>query len=247
MARTWDRRTLLADLGRVTLGVVMLGTAACAAGEEDGVAVGAGDAEPTGVAGTAWRRVSLGFVSAYLLVRDSGTVVVDTGVEGSEGAIAEGLTAAGSAWADVSHVVLTHRHPDHVGSLAPVLDAAAGATAYAGAPDIPAITSSRPLQALADGDEVAGLEVVATPGHTAGHISLLDRDARLLVAGDALNGGGATGVVGPDPQYSEDHEQALASAVMLGGLRFDTVVFGHGDPLVGDASAAVAALAEDLR
>ena len=58
-----------------------------------------------------------------------------------------------------------------------------------------------------------GLEIIETPGHTIGHISVFDRVGGLLVAGDALNGGGASGVTGPNPRFPSDLTAANASAV----------------------------------
>ncbi len=188
-----------------------------------------------GVAAVDWRRVALGSVSACILVRGGEAAIVDTSVSGSGGAIEQALPVAGVDWDAVGHVILTHRHGDHVGSLPDVLGRAASATAYAGAADIPSITAPQPLVAVGDGDSVFDLEIIETPGHTAGHISVLDRVGGLLVAGDALNGGGSSGVTGPNPRFSGVMTLANASAVKLGGLQFETIVFGHSDPLEGGA------------
>ena len=134
-----------------------------------------------------WERVSLGFVSAYVLARGREVAIVDTGSPGSAGQIGEALVNLGANWDDVDHVILTHLHGDHVGGLGGVLDAAPEAIAYAGEADVSGISSSRPLRAVNDGDEVFGLQIIGTPGHTAGHISVLDVGAGFLVAGDALN------------------------------------------------------------
>ena len=83
--------------------------------------------------------MNLGFVSAYILVRDGEAAVVDTGVGGSEDDIENALTAIGLEWAAVNHVVLTHRHADHAGSIAAVLERARDAVGYAGAEDLPSI------------------------------------------------------------------------------------------------------------
>ncbi|MCA1735407.1 MAG: MBL fold metallo-hydrolase [Actinobacteria bacterium] len=107
------------------------------------------------------------------------------------------------------------------------------------------LSGPRELMALAEGNQVFGLEVIETPGHTAGHISLFDSAASVLVAGDALNGGGS-GVEGPNPQFSEDHEQALASVGKMAGFEYETLYFGHGDPVMSGASAQVAELAASL-
>jgi glyoxylase-like metal-dependent hydrolase (beta-lactamase superfamily II) len=199
---------------------------------------------PSGSPGpVAWHRVNLGFVSAYLLARGAEVAVVDTGVEGSETAIGDGLTAIGLDWDSVGHVILTHHHPDHAGSVNAVLDAAPLATGYAGAADIPAITAPRPLTAVEDGELVFDLRVIATPGHTAGHIAVLDEIGGVLVAGDAVvTQGGAVGA--PPAEFTEDMATAMASVAKLATFPFDTLLVGHGDPIEGDASAMVGALVQ---
>ena len=200
------------------------------------------------VAGFTFERVNLGFVSAYILARDGEAVIVDTGVAGSESAIAAGLGAIGLGWGSVGHVIITHRHGDHAGSVDAVMANAANATGYAGEADIPQIGAPRPLISVGDGDAVFGLEIVETPGHTPGHISVLDRVGRILVAGDAINGGDAAGgvageVAGPNQRFSSDHDAALLSVTKLSMLPFDTVLFGHGEPVLDRGSTLVAALA----
>jgi glyoxylase-like metal-dependent hydrolase (beta-lactamase superfamily II) len=187
----------------------------------------------------------LGFVSAYAVVRGSEAAIVDTGVSGSAAAIETALGEVGLGWEAVGHVVLTHHHPDHVGSLSAVMDAAGQAVGYIGRGDIDNVDSPRELSAVVEGDEVFGMEVVETPGHTAGHISLLDPAASVFIAGDALNGGNS-GVEGPNPRFSEDHDQALATVGKIAGYTFETLYFGHGEPVTTGASEMVAALAEGL-
>ena len=131
--------------------------------------------------------MDLGFVSAYILVRNGEAAIVDTGVTGSAGHIEAGLTSLDLGWSAVGHVILSHLHPDHAGSAAVVMERASAAAGYAGAADLPAIESPRPLIAVGDDDRVFGLSIIETPGHTAGHIAVLDDVAGLLVAGDALN------------------------------------------------------------
>ena len=59
---------------------------------------------------------------------------------------------------------------------------------------------------------VFGLRIVATPGHTIGHVAVLDEVGGILVAGDAL--GTACGTLaGSNPQFTEDAAQAKASVV----------------------------------
>lgn len=206
----------------------------------------------TGGDGVTVQRVSLGFVSAYVLARAGAAAIVDTGVSGSEGAIEAGLIEIGLGWGDVGDVIVTHLHPDHQGSLGPVLTNAAEAVGYAGAADIEGISSPRPLTAVGDGDSVFGLQIIETPGHTPGHIAVLDPVGRILVAGDALNGVGSpvsvnsVGVGGPNPQFTPDMALAGQSVVKLAGLDFDAVYFGHGEPVESGALAGVQELAATL-
>lgn len=255
-----SRRGFLYDLGRGTLALAVFGLAACteADGSPDTVSTTTSAGDPTSTTtspeettstqpapAVSWQRVNLGFVSAYILVRGGEAAIVDTGVAGSESDIEAGLVAVGVDWSSVGHVILTHRHPDHQGSLPAVLAAAAGATGYAGAGDLDAITSPKALVSVGDGDKVFDLEIIETPGHTPGHISVLSPDASLLIAGDALNGQDG-GVIGANPQYTPDMATANLSVQKLAGFQFDTVVFGHGEPVVGGAAARVAELAASL-
>jgi len=89
------------------------------------------------------------------------------------------------------------------------------------------------------------IQVVHTPGHTPGHISLLIPSRRLLVAGDA-----AATVFGrlrpPLGLYTEDAGAAAESIARLAGLEFDIACFGHGSALRRSAAARVRELADRL-
>lgn len=190
-----------------------------------------------------WSQVDLGFVSAYVLVRGNEAAVVDTGGPGSIDTIGDTLATLGVTFDDVLHVVLTHHHPDHIGSLPDVLENASVAAAYAGAADIPNIEVGVDITAVGDGDDVFGLQVIETPGHTPGSISVLDTGIGLLVAGDALNGNGdGTAITGPNEQFTADMATAEASVAKLAGFDFGIAAFGHGQPVTAGAGGLVDAL-----
>jgi glyoxylase-like metal-dependent hydrolase (beta-lactamase superfamily II) len=190
-------------------------------------------------------RVNLGFVNAYVLIRGKEAAVVDTGTPNNASKIADVIRTAGLSWDAVHHVILTHYHPDHIGSVGEVLAAAAKATAYAGPADIPQINSPRPIKAVGDNDEVFGLRVIATPGHTPGHVCVFDPAGSLLILGDAMsNIDNKLG--GPNPQYTADMLQAHQSVKKLAKLTFQRAVFGHGEPIDKGASQAIAKLAGTL-
>ena len=260
------RRTFLVHAGRGTIALAVLSVAGCGpsavasavpssepstepsgsdtvSAEPSVSAGGSASAPPSSAAGgITWQRANLGFVSAYVLVRGGEAAIVDTGTAGSAGKIGEALVAAGVDWPQVAHVILTHKHGDHAGSVAGVLQEAADAAVYAGQADIPNIDSPKPITAVADGETVFGLRVVATPGHTAGHIAVLDEAGGILVAGDALGTSGGT-LTGSNPSFTEDADAAKATVVKLGKLTFETLLVGHGEPILEGASAQVAALA----
>ena len=247
------RRMLLKDMGKAGLAVMVLGTAACSSDptenatptEEAGTTTSVGptstavaaattttDATTStsgGMGGHEWHRVDLDFVSAYLLYRAGEAALIDTGVGGSEGTIELALTEIGLGWSDVGHVIVTHEHPDHQGSVSAVVSATS-APWYAGAGDIGSITA--PTEGISVGD-------------TPGHIAVLDPVSGILVAGDALIGESGR-VAGPNPQFSSDMDVANASVAKLAGLDYEVALFGHGEPVVEGASLQVAELAESL-
>ena len=251
--RRVGRRWLLVQTGRGAVGIAVLGVAACSDSgqtttEDPPPAEDTESTEPTESGSTetagamSWERVDLDFVSAYVLVRGNEAAVVDTGVGGSADAIGQVLDSAGPGWAGVRHVVLTHKHPDHAGSISDVLDEATGATGYVGQADMSEVDAD--LRALSDGDEVFGLQIVGTPGHTVGHISIFDQDTGVLVAGDSLTNEGQ--LAGSNPQFTEDEAAAAASVRKMAGLAPATILVGHGDPVTDGAADALQQLASSL-
>ena len=256
------RRSFLVHAGRGTIALAVLTVAGCgpsavssggpspsssasgSIGPSGSTAPGSSSGAPPSTAAgrVTWQRANLGFVSAYVLVTAGEAAIVDTGTPGSAGKIGEALAAAGVDWPQVGHVILTHKHGDHAGSIGGVLQEASDAIVYAGQADIPNIDAPKPIAAVADGDMVFGLRIIATPGHTVGHVAVLDEVGGILVAGDALGTTGGT-LAGSNPSFTEDADQAKASVVKLGKLTFETLLVGHGEPILEGASGQVAALA----
>ena len=250
-----SRRQVLLDVGFGGVAVAVLaGCTTASSGSATStstVATGTGSATAgttaKGGASTGeltWKRVELGFVSAYVVLRGGRAAVVDTGVAGSADAIGTALQAAGTSWDEVSDVILTHHHGDHAGSLGEVVTRAARAAVHAGEADISRVTSPRQIAPAPDGSEVLGLQVVATPGHTEGHISVFDRGTRVLIAGDALSN--SAGLTGSSPRNTADPAKAAESVKKMAALQAGTILFGHGEPLTSGAADALRTYAGTL-
>jgi glyoxylase-like metal-dependent hydrolase (beta-lactamase superfamily II) len=192
-----------------------------------------------------WHRLELGIASTYVLVRGDDVAVVDPGVPGTETKLEPELKKLGYEWGDVDAVVATHQHNDHAGAVDATLQAATGATGYAGTGDVAAITSTKPLTGLDDGDTVFGMQVVGAPGHTPGSIVLYDEASGVLIVGDTFNRDGDA-IAGPRPQFTADMAQAEASLRKLAQLNFDIALFGHAAPLEQGADDALAAYVATL-
>jgi glyoxylase-like metal-dependent hydrolase (beta-lactamase superfamily II) len=209
------------------------------------------------------RLSRLGFVNAYLVREDDGLTLVDTTLSGGAGGI---LAAAERAGAPIVRIVLTHAHGDHAGSLDALAGRLPGVEVALSAREArlmsgdhaldadepqsklrggwPKVTT-RPTVLLADGDRIGSLRVVAAPGHTPGHIALLDERDRTLIAGDAfstLGGVSTTGRVNPRfplvGMSTWDRDTANRTAAMLRGLEPATLAVGHGR-VVRDPAAAI--------
>ncbi len=240
-----NRRQFLVHAGRGSLAIAVLGLGACStspAKEPPGKADQTSGPDPHPAAAVWWERVNLGDVSAYVLLRGNKAAVVDTGQAGSAEAIAEALRSAGADWNAVSDVVLTHNHPDHAGSIGEVLSRARKATVHVGEADSDQIPGA--VSVAEDGADIFGLQVIATPGHTLGHISLYDEQMRILIAGDALTN--TAGLSGSNPTYTADAGLAAASVKRLAELEVQTLLFGHGYPLRRGVQASLQELAASL-
>ena len=84
-------------------------------------------------------------------------------------------------------------------------------------------------------------QIIETPGHTAGHCSVLLPDLGVLLTGDAIvNFDYATGTTGPRlHRFNEDCERARMSLERFARLEVETVLFGHGDPWTGGVEPAI--------
>ena len=102
-------------------------------------------------------------------------------------------------------------------------------------------------QELRDGDEIEiadeNARVVHLPGHTPGSIGVFMPKSRVLFTGDAAASVSGQSVVG---YFNIDPTRARGSFARLADLDFEIACFGHGPPLLKDASLAFRREAERL-
>jgi glyoxylase-like metal-dependent hydrolase (beta-lactamase superfamily II) len=177
-------------------------------------------------------------VRCFVVAGPGGVVLVDTCIPGSAELIGKAVVHVGAQWSDVTDIVLTHRHFDHTGGLAETAELASGATIWAGAEDAPEIPSEggRAVRPLAEGQPVGSLRVLRTPGHTPGHVSLLNKESSLLLIGDLV--GSVDGVLSFGPAaFMADPALNQRSLQRMVDLEPERILFSHGGevPHPGDA------------
>jgi glyoxylase-like metal-dependent hydrolase (beta-lactamase superfamily II) len=175
--------------------------------------------------------------NAYIVrdVQAGASLLVDMPLE--EGPLLDAIAAEGG----VQRVIATHWHPDHWATYDAVR-AATGAPVHVGAVEVN-IPEERIDGRLDDGAEVrvgsVRVDVLLTPGHTPGSISLRVGDA--VISGDTLFKGG------PGKTFAAGDLDTIVASIQarLLPLPPETVVFpGHGvDTTIESARRGFAAYA----
>lgn len=176
---------------------------------------------------------------------ETGVLLVDVGLPESFDTIMDHLADIGMSPADIRMIVLTHQDVDHAAGLSQLVDVA-DPVVLAHPRDSPAIDGREDPRAI-PGDErypaarvdvevqdgavintsLGPARVVATPGHTPGHISLYLPAERFLIAGDALIHT-ADRLLPPKADFSMDPATAYASIGTLASLDIEHVFCYHG-------------------
>jgi glyoxylase-like metal-dependent hydrolase (beta-lactamase superfamily II) len=189
-------------------------------------------------------------VNVYLM----GDVVVDAGAKIDKRRILKQLRGR-----EVTAHALTHAHPDHQGAShaictelripfwAPEGDDDAAADPRLIAERQPDHFMPRLMQRLfagpghpvdrviREGDEVAGFQVLHTPGHSAGHVAFWRESDRVLIVGDVLSSAHpftlVPGIREPFDFFTPDPARNRESIKRIAALEPSLAVFGHGPPV----------------
>ncbi|MHB8770083.1 MAG: MBL fold metallo-hydrolase [Syntrophales bacterium] len=206
-------------------------------------------------------RLSLGegkfaerFVYSYLIVGKT-ICLVDAGVAATAPLIIDAIKEMGRSPREISLILLTHAHPDHIGGCAPIRKLAPApiavhATEKRWVEDVELQYRERPVpnlfelvpvgapvdRVLTDGETISWEEgttvrVIATPGHSSGSVSFLFAEEGALFSGDSLPAAGHI------PIYA-DPVALRASVEKLKRLTGVKVLFSSWhEPIVGERIA----------
>jgi glyoxylase-like metal-dependent hydrolase (beta-lactamase superfamily II) len=214
------------------------------------------------------RVTRFGIVNAWLVTEDDGLTLIDTTMKGAGKKI---IAAAEGLGAPIVRVVLTHAHGDHIGALDELAAALPDAEVIISARDARLLhkdmsldageperklsgsypgAKTAPTRTVGHGDRIGSLEVISTPGHTPGHIALLDSRDRTLYCGDVYSSlGGVASSAKANPRFplvrmgTWSPEVDLESARALRALDPARLAPGHGKLVEAPAAAMDAAIA----
>ncbi len=201
-------------------------------------------------------------MNCYLVQEEDGLTLVDSTISSPADDVAALAKRLGK---QLRRVTLTHAHGDHVGGVAGLRTMFPGVevsiserdgrilagdkTVLPAEPQTPVKGSFlkvdwKPDRLLEPGDRVGSLEVVASPGHTPGHVAFFDVRDKALIAGDAFQTRGGIAVSGdmrllfPFVAFATwNKPAALTSAKDLRALNPSLLSVGHGEALTNPGTA----------
>ena len=208
--------------------------------------------------------------NCYVIVRD-GLILIDTGLPRTSKKILSYIQDTLKCKpSEISTIMLTHYHIDHTGNVCELKNLSGAKVAIHEA-DADFVSGKKPQPApkgglgmlyrllgmffkskfvepdirLKNGDTIAGLICLHTPGHTPGSTCLLDPVSKVLFCGDILRYDGVK-IAGAPPQFTLDMGEAERSIKMVSTLDFDILLSGHGIPLKSGAAEKVRTYAKSL-
>lgn len=198
-------------------------------------------------------------ISRVYLIEDDELSLVDTGMPWSARRIIRYIRSIGRRPDELSRILLTHSHPDHIGG-APGILKQSGASLFAHQADsrqrhgnyrtldymgifgpldaaLPFLHPMRVDSLVAESDLIptaGGVRALHTPGSVC---YLLEREG-LLFSGDTLFAG--HGRMSRSLSFpGTDTAQYKQSVERLAAMDFDILCGGHGEPLIGGAARAL--------
>jgi glyoxylase-like metal-dependent hydrolase (beta-lactamase superfamily II) len=211
-----------------------------------------------------WLQSFGGFINSYVW---NGDTLLDTGAPVVAKVFLREAKQAGIPSTSLTNVLLSHCHVDHAGGLyhlhhplhvygaqedMSVLQGACKAPTYhprfgflveAAEKLLPVVrlAGNHTAHSVGEGQSAQGWQAIGVPGHTPGSVCWYQPETRTIFVGDVLiNHLGMT--LGPSPLFSQDYPQAVQTLQRIKELDIETVLFGHGVPMVKDAEKRIHAV-----
>ncbi len=202
-----------------------------------------------------------------LLVVEDTITLIDTGLREGASRVLDFIRHIGRSPEEISLIVLTHNHIDHMGGLVEIKKYTEAKIAVHG-DDIgirthPPAADARYREPLAliktklqsvfsvlpddvdivlEGGEtldvLGGLEVIHTPGHTPGSISLYSKKHKLFISGDLIRKRRKKLLL-PPKMVCSDIDEDMKSIIKISDYDIDILCFGHGLPLYSDVKTRI--------
>lgn len=215
----------------------------------------------------AW-LLPLGYANAVLLRHKGELTLIDTGFADKEQIVFDAIHRLGHKESDLKHVVLTHAHPDHLGSAGAILKRIR-ATTWIHEADAEIARRGGPFRSMTPAKGLLQrvlFRIVWKPGSSVAPVSIdkLLRDGDTIPVAGGLKvihiPGHCAGQVGllwqgsrlliaadagsnmlgvSDPLGFEDEAEGHRSQAKLAEQDFDAIAFGHGSAITARASERV--------
>ena len=187
--------------------------------------------------------VKISFVNVYIIERNNELVLIDAGIPGSHDSILSYVESIGYGPDDITTIIITHAHWDHVGGLRGLINKTSAKIA---AHRLEREYISNKIDILLEeGSVINGLKIIHTPGHTPGHICLLDNETSSLFVGDLMYE--ENGKLYEIPhKYSRDPEKNREAIKRLLNIEFKNVMPSHGNPIIDHGKDRVYELLKEL-
>jgi len=202
--------------------------------------------------------------NSYLYLSDSGEIsIIDAGMPGNAFKILNQISEMEISPGRIKYIILTHADIDHKGSVVDLKNAT-GALIAIHEKEVPYLLGGKqkklkgmiggtirfifgillkfiktqntvPDVILKDGDFIGGLEVIYSPGHTEGSISLYHADT-VLFSGDAIITDKHSNIKGFNKIAASNPLEAAKTISKIKQLKFEVLLPGHGSPVLKNAS-----------
>jgi hydroxyacylglutathione hydrolase len=185
------------------------------------------------------------FVNCFI-IEGKKITLIDTGVSGSEKYIFDYLKSIGRKASEINQVLLTHTHPDHIGALKVIKDETGCKVGVhkeerEWVENIDKQFSERPVPGfhnlvggsckidflLTDGETIdlgnnQTIQVIHTPGHSAGSVSFQIQPENVLITGDAIP-------VKNDIPIYDNWQTSLKSLEKIENMQFPDILLSSWD------------------